>query len=290
MNRPRFASPAISGFVAAVHLARPCNCLLTGVSVWVGAVTSGNPHVTMAVAFAALGAVAIAAAGNSMNDVVDLAIDRCNRPDRPLPAGRLSVGAALALATLLGVAGLFFAFLSGPVPGMIASAVVAGLALYNWWLKRLGLAGNVLVSLIAAATFPFGAAAAGAWGRWWIPALFAVFYHAGRELLKGFEDTEGDRLMNVRTVSRVYGGQVACRAAALLFGLVAVAAPLPTALGLYGWGYLAPVVALDIFLIDTVLRLWSGLAPDSPRLSPRLLIGMGLGLAAIVVGEFLDRG
>jgi len=244
---------------------------------------------TIEVALAALGAGAIAGAGNSMNDVIDLEIDQHNRPDRPLPSGQLAVGVALAVAALLGVVGLCLAFLAGLVPGMIAFVVVTGLALYNWWLKRTGLAGNVLVSLIAASTFAYGAAAAGNWGRWWIPALFAACYHAGRELIKGFEDTRGDELLNIRSVARVHGDRAACRSAALLLGLVALAAPLPTCFGIYSWGYLATVLALDAFLVGIVFRLWSGLSVGAPRLSPRLLIGMGLGLAAIVAGELLDR-
>mgnify|MGYP001986828656 CR=1 FL=1 len=86
-----------------------------------------------------------------MNDVIDLEVDRCNRPHRPLPSGRLSAGAALAVSALLGVTGLTLAFVAGIIPGLIAFAVVIGLALYNWFLKRVGLAGNVLVSLIAIA-------------------------------------------------------------------------------------------------------------------------------------------
>jgi geranylgeranylglycerol-phosphate geranylgeranyltransferase len=257
--------------------------------VWVGAVSSGAPHATIEVAVAALGAAAIAAAGNGMNDVIDVEIDCCNRPGRPLPSGRLSVGPALIISSLLGIAGLGLAFFAGVGPGMIAFAVVVGLALYNWLLKRVGLVGNLFVSMIAAATFAYGAAAAGNWGRWWIPALFAALYHMARELIKGFEDTEGDRLMNVRTVSRVHGGEAACRTAAVLLGLVALAAPLPTLLGIYGWGYLAAILVLGIFLAGVIYQLWAGLSPEATRLSPRLLIGMGLGLVAILLGELLDR-
>ena len=81
----------------------------------------------------------------------------------------------------------------------------------------------------------------------------------------------------------------ACRAAAILFGLVGLVAPLPALVGIYGVAYLVPVFVLDVFLVDAMRRLWSGFAPDSPRLSPRLLFGMALGLIAVVLGEFLDR-
>jgi geranylgeranylglycerol-phosphate geranylgeranyltransferase len=293
MNEPmpiRTPNPPIgSVLLSAVQLTRPLNCALTAISVWVGAVTSGGIHASYTILFAGLGAAAIAAAGNGMNDVIDLEVDGCNRPHRPLPSGRLSVGAALALSALLGVTGLMFAFVAGMLPGMIAFVVVTGLALYNWLLKRVGLAGNVLVSLIAAATFPYGAAAAGVWGRWWIPALFAVFYHLARELVKGVEDTEGDGLAGVRTMARVCGGSATCRVAAILLGIVGITAPLPGLLGVYGVAYLIPVLALDIFLIRLVRRLWSGLLPGDARLSPQMLVGMLLGLTAVLLGEFLDR-
>lgn len=291
----RHSSPARgSGLIECVRLTRPRNCVLTGISVWVGAVTSAAPNASFEVALAAIGAAAIAASGNGMNDVIDQEVDRCNRPDRPLPSGRLSAGAALAISATLGVTGLTLAFLAGIIPGMIAFAVVIGLALYNWFLKRTGLAGNVLIGLIAAATFPYGAAAATAvgahdWGRWWIPALFAALYHVARELVKGVEDAEGDRLAEIPTVAQVRGVRTACRWAAILLGLVGLAAPLPALFGIYGARYLVPVLVLDILLVATVRRLWSGLAPGAPRLSPRLLIGMVLGLAAVVLGEFFDR-
>ena len=213
----RHSSPARgSGLIECVRLTRPRNCVLTGISVWVGAVTSAAPNASFEVALAAIGAAAIAASGNGMNDVIDLEVDRCNRPDRPLPSGRLSAGAALAISATLGVTGLTLAFLAGIIPGMIAFAVVIGLALYNWFLKRTGLAGNVLIGLIAAATFPYGAAAATAvgahdWGRWWIPALFATLYHVARELVKGVEDAEGDRLAEIPTVAQVRGVRSARR-------------------------------------------------------------------------------
>ena len=275
--------------LSAAQLTRPLNCVLTAISVWVGAVTSGGNHAGYTILFAGLGAAAIAAAGNGMNDVIDLEVDRCNRPHRPLPSGRLSIGAALVLSALLGVTGLTLAFLAGVLPGMIAFIVVTGLALYNWLLKRVGLAGNVLVSLIAAATFPYGAAAAGAWGRWWIPALFAACYHLARELVKGVEDVEGDGIAGVRTMARLCGIPTTCRVAAILLGLVGFTAPLPGLLGVYGVAYLIPVFALDLFLLRMVCRLWSGPWPGDTRLSQQLLFGMLLGLTAVLLGEFVDR-
>lgn len=277
-----------AGLLAAVQFTRPRNCLLTAVSVWVGAVTSTQAHTTAAVGFAALGAAAIAAAGNGMNDVIDLPMDRRNRPDRPLPSGRLAAGSALAISAFLGATGLALAFVAGIVPGLIAFGVLMGLALYNWFLKRTGLPGNLLVSLIAASTFPYGAVTAGNWGNWWIPAIFATLYHVGREIVKGVEDMEGDRLAGIRTLALASGARFACRTATCLFGLVGLLALWPAIFGIYGLGYLLPVLVLDLFLVFRLPRLWRGFSPADRRFSPELLVGMALGLLAIVLGELLD--
>lgn len=294
-----FAHPSANRLVvrrltAAVALLRPTNGVLTALSVGVGAVTTGAVGEPRSVLAAAVGAALIAGAGNAMNDVLDLAIDRRNRPDRPLPAGHLSPGVALLLASLCGTLGLLLAFVATPVAGAIAAGVMIGLAIYNWWGKRIGWPGNLLVGLLAGATFPFGAAAAGAdpatAGRWWIPALFAALYHVGREIVKGVEDEEGDRLAGVATVALTRGRRAACRLASLPFALVSLLAPLPGLTGVYGAAYLAPVILLDVFLLDILRRLWPGLPPSANRLSPRLLGGMALGLLAILLGEARLQG
>lgn len=272
---------------ASLELMRPRNCVLTALSVVVGAITSDGAWQSNAVLMAALGAALIAGAGNGMNDVLDVTVDRANRPDRPLPSGRLRIGTALALSSAAGAIGLCLALIAHPIAGLIAAGVVGGLAAYNWWGKRVGLIGNAMVSLLAASTFLYGAVVIGGSGRWWIPALFAALYHAGREIVKGVEDTAGDRLAGVRSLALTSGPQSARRLAAVLFATVGLLVPLPGLLGPYGMAYLAPALLLTVYLAHIIRRLWSRAALAS-RLSPRLLIGMVLGLIAVLLGEFVD--
>jgi 4-hydroxybenzoate polyprenyltransferase len=80
-------------------------------------------------------------AGVVLNDVFDLEIDRRERPERPLPSGRVSVSAArrlgwrlLIIGVLLGSgAGLFVGHLR---PGTIAALLATCILLYDAWLKR----------------------------------------------------------------------------------------------------------------------------------------------------------
>jgi len=79
--------------------------------------------------------------GVVLNDVFDLETDRQERPERPLPSGRVSLGAArwlgwklLVLGVLMGTGtGLFVGHLR---PGVVAALLATCILLYNAWLKR----------------------------------------------------------------------------------------------------------------------------------------------------------
>jgi 4-hydroxybenzoate polyprenyltransferase len=80
-------------------------------------------------------------AGMVLNDVFDLEIDRQERPERPLPSGRISLAAArrfgwrlLTLGVLAGTgAGMFLGHLR---PGIVAALLATCILLYDAWLKR----------------------------------------------------------------------------------------------------------------------------------------------------------
>ncbi len=271
---------------ALLALPRPLNCLITGLSVGVGAFAAGSRWPSPEVLLAALSAALIAGAGNAFNDVVDLEIDRINRPRRPLPSGRLSRGAALAESLLLAAGGQGIALWLGPAFSAIALAVISLLLLYNLSLKRRPLWGNLLVSGVAAAAFIYGALAAGSLGRSWIPAGFAFLFHLGREILKDLEDVEGDRAAGARTLPLCLGMRASARLSAALFLLLIAFTLFPWMLGIYGWGYLALVAGVDGVTGYVGWRLWrEGSAAPDASLSRLLKMGMLLGLLAVLAGE-----
>lgn len=106
------------------------------------------------------------AAGVVLNDVFDFQRDADERPERPLPSGRVSRDAARRLGWTLLLAG---AALAGPValivrdfrPVVVAGLLAGCIVLYNVWLKRtplgpLAMGGcrmlNVLLGMSVAAT------------------------------------------------------------------------------------------------------------------------------------------
>jgi len=235
---------------------------------------------------AALSAALINGAGNAFNDVMDIDIDRINRPLRPLPAGRLSPNAARLASMLLALVGCALAFWLSLWHGLLALAVVALLALYSISLKDSLLWGNVLVAFVGAIAFTYGALAAGYIGRSWIPALFAFLFHLGREIVKDIEDVAGDQLRGKRTLPLRWGRPQAAVLAAIVYLVLVGFTWMPFFMGLYGAFYalaLLPLHALVGYVLWQLYRQRALLADD--RLGRLLKVGMFLGLMAIGGGE-----
>ena len=267
-------------------LPRPLNGLITALSVGIGALTADHVLVWPAILLAALSAALINGAGNAFNDLMDIDIDRINRPLRPLPSGRLSPNAARRQSVLLALAGCALAFWLSLWHGLIALAVVALLAVYSISLKNSLLWGNVLVAFVGAIAFPYGALAAGDIGRSWIPALFAFLFHLGREIVKDIEDVAGDQIHGERTLPLRWGRAQAGVLVAIVYLILVGFTWMPFFTGIYGALYalaLLPVHVLVGYVLWQLYRQRAVLADD--HLGRLLKVGMFLGLVAIVIGE-----
>lgn len=267
-------------------LPRPLNGLITALSVGLGALTAGQAPAWPALLLAAFSAASINGAGNAFNDLMDIDIDRINRPLRPLPSGRLSPNAARMQSLLLALTGAVLAFWLSPWHGLSALVVAALLAFYSVALKNSLLWGNVLVAFVGAIAFPYGALASGDIGRSWIPALFAFLFHLGREIVKDIEDVAGDQIRGERTLPLSWGRAPAAALAAFVYLLLVGFTWMPFFAGLYGALYalaLLPVHGLVGYVLWQLYRRRAVLTDD--RLGRLLKVGMFLGLGAVVVGE-----
>lgn len=185
---------------ARLRLIRPGNVAMAAIGVATGAFLLAPGADTLFVLMpAALAAALITAAGNVVNDVVDLDIDREAHPDRPLPAGTMTRQQAQVLAILLFSFGLWEAYLAAGTRTLAFASLNAGLLiLYEAKLKRVGLLGNIIVAALVASTFLFGAFTLDAqwrsWGMVWALAVMAFLTNIARELLKDIQDLEADRL------------------------------------------------------------------------------------------------
>jgi geranylgeranylglycerol-phosphate geranylgeranyltransferase len=221
----------------------------------------------IAVGMHAMSVATFMAAGNVMNDLKDVEVDRVAHPERPLPSGRVTTTAARRLATALWVAslGLLAAGLSlldAWLPSMVIWAAAAVLMVaydHGPDMKSRGFVGNIAISVLVGAVVVFGAAAAGAWANpvALAAASVAALVNLAREVVKDVHDMSGDE-GHRRTLPMAIGAENARMVAYViaLAGLVVLYVP-------YQWGPLAfhqlvtqtPAILL---IITTNGPLWEG--------------------------------
>lgn len=134
-----------------------------------------------------LASLCLYAAGLILNDLADLEIDRRERPDRPLPSGRIPLSRArLAAAALLGVAAVCVSLL-GRTAALMGLSLALTIFIYDFGAKQNAWFGPLLMGLCRGQSLLLGAAAAGplrAWGpAAWIAAAVLTLYVAGVTVL-----------------------------------------------------------------------------------------------------------
>ncbi|MFF0328964.1 SCO3242 family prenyltransferase [Nonomuraea angiospora] len=135
-----------------------------------GAVAAGrSPNPGLAVA-----SVLMYWSGMALNDWADREADAVERPERPIPSGRVRPGAALGVAAVLTGAGLAAAALAGGRRGLTVAGLLAGAVwAYDLGLKRTA-AGPASMAACRALDVILGA---GEGGRAAVPMALAVGAH-----------------------------------------------------------------------------------------------------------------
>ena len=278
---------------ASIDLIRLHNCMLAGIAVLVGmivAVASRNIILYQA-AFAFAVAVLVCAGGNATNDYYDREIDRINRPERPIPSGRLKARDALLIGGVLFTIGILLSILLG-VPCIILAVVNSVvLAFYAAHLKRLGIVGNLIVGYLVGSTFLFGGLAATnarelqALG---VLSAMAAVSTVGRELIKDIEDMKGDSKIGLKTFPLSYGPRAAAALAIVFIAAAIVLSPVPYLLDLFGGLYLTLVMISVIIFIGAAIIMARDQKPQvAGRASFACKVGMGIGLIAFLVGAII---
>ena len=191
---------------------------------------------------------------NALNDIYDFEIDLVNRPDRPLPSGRISLNhaktatAITMISSILSIA-LCYWLISGsnPVEGFEVSDWYPSLAIwiialillisyefpFGLRLKDKGLPGNISISISVGLVVVFGASAVfepfseKAWSLFFV----GIFYNTSREIIKDVQDMEGDKGRN--TLAMRIGSENA-RTVAWMMSILALASVLlPFAIGIF---------------------------------------------------------
>ena len=211
-----------------VELSRPKNVVLAAITVPLGAhLALGDAWTLQALGLVALqttSAICFMAAGNTFNDISDSSIDKVSKPHRPIPSERISIKSATKVAYTFSLLSALFMlagvpYTEDPYP-LVAIWTLAAVLMYAYdagpQTKKLGLIGNVSISLMVGAVIVFGAASVSMAETELVifAAVVAFFANLAREIIKDCEDMETDEgrntlpmrigLMNARAVAYVF--------------------------------------------------------------------------------------
>ncbi len=272
------------------RLIRILNCLLAMVGVWVGARMTWVDPVYYGPLIAAIAAFFVCAAGNVVNDIRDIEIDRIAHPGRVLVTEGLSVKFANWIAAICNLLAIISAVAVNFEVTIMVLAAIALLYGYNYGLKKVPLAGNIAVALLAALTFMTGGLAVDTVLALnlpgpIVPALFAFLLHLVREIVKDVEDIEGDRIAGYRSLPIVTGVSKSLSLAILLFLLLGFTTLVPVMMSWYGRMYEIIAIYLVVLpMLVLLIILWGNPNHKMLRIvSTGLKIGMVLGLVAFIV-------
>jgi geranylgeranylglycerol-phosphate geranylgeranyltransferase len=273
---------------ARFRLIRPLNVVITIASVWVGAILAVDVR-DLGIVVVSLGSLAaglISAAGYAHNDILDVEIDRINRPERPLPSNTISRRSAYISAIILAALGNLIGAGLGLLPFAITILATLLLYFYNSYLKMTVLWGNITVSLLTALTFIFGGILAGRVMGAVIPAIFSLFLHFSRELVKDMEDRGGDVVRGEVTYAQKYGLRRTADLAVLTLILVMIMVPVPYLAKIYRLSYfLIALIGVEIPLLYSIFKLKRGDFRGLGKISGVLKFSMVMGLMALWAGR-----
>ena len=141
-----------------IDLVRPANVTTALADVLAGYALAGlrNPR---ALPWLLAATACLYAGGIVLNDYFDRDLDRVERPERPIPSGRVSAGSAAWLGSLLLTAGVLLAAQATGAAMIVATAIAFSVLLYDSWGKRFSLVAPLNMGLCRALNLLLGAAA-----------------------------------------------------------------------------------------------------------------------------------
>ncbi|MBI4177325.1 MAG: geranylgeranylglycerol-phosphate geranylgeranyltransferase [Candidatus Aenigmarchaeota archaeon] len=190
-------------------LIRPVNCVMSAIALPVAFVfLTGFDRLAGFGKEMLIGPVVVffmCAGGNALNDVVDLRIDRINKPSRPIPSGMITKKQAFLFSVLMFLACIAAASVVSKV--FLVAAVTGTLVLgfYDMFSKSLGVLGNMIVSLVIGSPFMIIGMVTGETHRAVFLAIAAAAITFGRELVKSIEDVKGDLVVGRFSLPAKYG-------------------------------------------------------------------------------------
>ncbi|BAW31821.1 MAG TPA: UbiA family prenyltransferase [Methanothermobacter sp.] len=269
---------------AYIEILRPVNAIMAVVSVILMALITWkfNIDVLMAgiIVFMATGA------GNTINDYFDYEIDAINRPERPIPSGRVSRRAAGVYSLVLFVFASVLGFCLGLLPGIIVVGSSLLMIYYAYTLKRKCIIGNLAISFLTGLSFIFGGVVVGEIVIGAYIGFYAFLMTMAREIIKDMEDIEGDQIQGAATLPIRYGQRISSIIAAIFMFIASLTSPILYIIDVFSILYI-PVLSLAIivFLRGAFKILADPRRETAGKVSKQIKIGMSITFIAFALGS-----
>ena len=242
------------------------------------------------VALATLSVLFFMAAGNALNDLSDVEIDKIAHPSRPLASGSISNSETkmlIGMLSLFSVTSLLGClYLMEGSQAYTAGIYVAAVVLMITYdhgprTKQKGLVGNVAISSLVAAVVLYGASSIEGLDAllcWYVSGV-VFFVNLARELIKDCQDMEADSDSR-RTLPMRIGKENSRMVAYVLTLIGIVFLYIPYWQGPFLFGQLFLQSPAIVLLMSLNGPMWKG---EDYAVATRLRIAMLLGLVSFIV-------
>jgi 4-hydroxybenzoate polyprenyltransferase len=221
-----------------LQLIRPANLVTASADILAGYAAAGSPNPRF-LGFLIASSVALYAGGVVLNDVFDADLDATERPERPIPSGRISVRTAASWGVGFLALGVILAAGVSRLSLAIAALIALLATLYDWRSKHHAILGPVNMAACRSLNLLLGVSAAPALlaQRWYLALIPLLYVGAITILSKG--EVHGGRknisLVTLLMISSVIVGVLVLGKTAAF----AILASLPFVL-LFAWRVFPP--------------------------------------------------
>ena len=242
------------------------------------------------VALATLSVLFFMAAGNALNDLSDVEIDKIAHPSRPLANGSISISetkmligflSLLSVASLLGCLHLMDGS-QAYTAGIYVAAIILMLTYdHGPRTKQKGLVGNIAISSLVAAVVLYGASSIEGLDvlLCWYVAGVVFFVNLAREIIKDCQDMEADS--DSRQTLPMKIGKENSRMVAYVLTLIGIVfLYIPYWQGPFLFGQLFLQSPAIVLLMSLNGPMWKG---EDYAVATRLRIAMLLGLVSFII-------
>lgn len=220
-----------------------------------------------------------------MNDYFDVETDKINAPRRPIPSNLVKPNEALFFSLILLLAGILMGYLISITVFFISILIAVIGFLYNRYLKKSGLLGNLMVSFSVGMAFIYGGTTVG------LPfhnmvlffGLIAALIDLGEEIAADAMDVEGDLLINSNSIAIKYSRAAAVKISRFIFSIVVLLSIVPFILGWFSIIYLIPITIMDLSIAYPAMKLLNANKVQGRKFIRFIYLGSILGLIIFIV-------